>query len=90
MILILIKLVNFNFFQISFNTWRNIVFSSHVNIHLHMEKGHIWMMLIIDLTAISIILKARIPAQSVYIWLNLRVCEIEKEYLWNLFSWKRL
>ena len=66
------------------------MFSSHVNIHLHMEKGHIWMMLIIDLTAISIILKARIPAQSVYIWLNLRVFEIEKEYLWNLFSWKRL
>ena len=66
------------------------MFSSHVNIHLHMEKGHIWMMLIVDLTAISIILKARIPAQSVYIWLNLRVFEIEKEYLWNLFSWKRL
>ena len=66
------------------------MFSSHVNIHLHIEKGHIWMMLIIDLTAISIILKERIPAQSVYIWLNLRVCEIEKEYLWNLFSGKRL
>ena len=66
------------------------MFSSHVNIHLQMEKGHIWMMLIVDLTAISIILKARIPAQSVYIWLNLRVFEIEKEYLWNLFSWKRL
>lgn len=63
------------------------MFSSHMNIHLHMEKGHIWMMLIINLTAISIILKAQIPAQSV---LNLRVCEIEKEYLWNLFSWKRL
>lgn len=63
------------------------MFSSHMNIHLHMEKGHIWMMLIINLTAISIILKAQIPAQSA---LNLRVCEIEKEYLWNLFSWKRL
>ena len=35
------------------------MFSSHVNIHLQMEKGHIWMMLIVDLTAISIILKAR-------------------------------
>ena len=66
------------------------MFSSHVNIHLYMEKGHIWMVLIMDLITISIILTAKIPAQSVYIWLNLRVCQIEKEYLWNLFSWKRL
>ena len=49
------------------------MFSSHVNIHLHMEKGHIWMVLIMDMIAISIILAAQIPAQSVYIWLNLRV-----------------
>ena len=66
------------------------MFSSHVNIDLHMEKGHIWMVLIMDLITISINLTAKIPAQSVYIWLNLRVCQIEKEYLWNLFSWKRL